>query len=67
MVQLAHLAVGQQIHEEITKPSSTAPEEGSGFPLSPEEGQIWELPRAALLIKRVPSSLDLDVHSCCLR
>ncbi|KAH3869686.1 hypothetical protein DPMN_032856 [Dreissena polymorpha] len=29
----------------------------------PVDGRIWELPRAALLIKREPSSLDPDVLS----
>ena len=29
-----------------------------------EEGQIWELSRSALLIKRVQSSLDPDVLFC---
>ncbi|KAH3726940.1 hypothetical protein DPMN_052819 [Dreissena polymorpha] len=40
------------------------PYEDSGFPTSPEEGRVWELHRAALLIKRVPSTLDPDVLSC---
>ncbi|KAH3827889.1 hypothetical protein DPMN_129833 [Dreissena polymorpha] len=48
----------------LTSLLRNCPEVDIGFISSSEEGiRIWKLRRAALLIKRVPSSLDPDVVS----